>query len=479
MFNPKWLSKHEIEDLILGDLTEEEITDCRENHLLTPVFNEIVEGTTEPGTGSTVYFKFRGRAEPILDATSQAWSLNLGHAPAEVNYALALQAQHSNHVRYGYLTPVRVKLSNKLAAIAPGKLKGGRVALNNLGGGGAIECAIKTALINSEKADQIAVFWRGYHGSSLALTGGTQQIGFATRFRPFGTDRWLKTPFPYCYRCPWKYSNGFHGKKDPECNLECLDLVQEHLEYHHTTGVAGCIIEPNQGAGGQVPAPAEFLQGLKKICKRNHITLIYDECQTGFGRSGKMWLTEHLSEQLGKDISPDIICATKGAAGGFPLGICIANSKLTTLSESEEHTTYSSSPGLMAASLATIAVLEKHNIPANAAKQGERISKFLGEMQQQYPEIGDIRGPGLFIGIEMVKNPKKRSPHNNLVEKIMEHSVKNGILLGEGMPIINPRGKFMRNIVKIKPPLVISDEETEELCHRFERTFKDAMNDVA
>lgn len=478
MFNPKWLTKEEIENLILGELTEEEIQTCRDKHLLVPVLNEIVEGTTEPGTGSTVYFKFRNHEKPILDATSQAWSLNLGHAPAEVNYALALQAQHTNHVRYGYLTPIRVKLVNKLASIAPGKLKGGKVALNNLGGGGAIECAIKTALINNEKADQIAVFWRGYHGSSLALTGGTQQIGFATRFRPFGTDRWLKTPFPYCFRCPWKYKNGLNGKKDPECNLECLDLVENHLLYHHTTGVAACLLEPNQGAGGQIPAPAEFLQGLKKICRRNHITLIYDECQTGFGRSGKMWISEYYSEILGKDVSPDILCATKGAAGGFPLGVCIASNKLESLSESEEHTTYSSSPALMAASLATIAVLEKHDIPKNAAIQGAKITKFLHELQDQYEEIGDIRGPGLFIGIEMVKNAKKRKPHNNLVEKIMEKSIKNGILLGEGMPIIDPRGKFMRNILKIKPPLVISDEETEELCHRFEKTFKDALNDL-
>ncbi len=479
MFDTKWLSKNEIEALINNELTDAEIEKCRKKHLLVPVFADILEGTTEPGRGGTAYFKHRGNSEPILDCTAQAWSLNLGHAPADVNYAVQLQAQHSTHVRYGYLTPIRVKLVNRLAEIAPGQLKGGKIALNNLGGGGAIECAIKTAFINTRKGgDQIATFWRGYHGSNLALSGATQQIGMAMRYRPFGIDRFLKTMFPYCYRCPFGHKEGFGGKKDPECNLECLEVVTQHLEYFHTSGVAGCIIEPNQGAGGQTPTPVEFLIGLKDLCKRNKIKLIYDECQTGFGRTGKMWMTDLLSEQAGVDVSPDILAATKGAAGGYPLGICIAKPKLKMLSEAEEHSTYSSSPVLMAASLVTIEILQKRKIPENAAKQGAKITKFLLEMQKTYPQIGDVRGPGLFIGIEMVKDPDTREPFNELVEKTIEKGMKNNIMFGMSMPILKPSGEMMRNVLKIKPPLIISDEETEKICQLFEKSFKEALADL-
>lgn len=477
MFNPKWLTKEEIEEIVSGDLTDEEINECKKNHLLVPVFDDIMEGTTEPGTGGTVYFKFRGKDTPILDCTSQAWSLNLGHAPADVNYAVALQSQHSNHVRYGYLTPVRVKLCNKLASIAPGKLKGGRIALNNLGGGGAIEAAIKTAYVNSRSGDQIVTFWRGYHGSSLALTGATQQLGMAIRYRPFGIDRWMKTFFPYCFRCPWGYKQGCSGMKDPECQMECLAFVKQNLEHFHISGIAGALIEPNQGAGGQIPAPVEFLVGLKKICKENKIKLIYDECQTGFGRSGKMWITDYYSELAGEDVSPDILAATKGAAGGYPLGITIASPKLKILSEGEEHTTYSSNPALMAASLVTIEILERKKIPENAAKQGAKISKFLKEMQTTYSQIGDVRGPGLFIGVEFIKDSEKRTPHNQLVDKIIEYGMKNHILFGKGMPILKKSGEMMRNVLKIKPPLILTDEDTDEICHRFEKTFKQALGD--
>jgi 4-aminobutyrate aminotransferase-like enzyme len=439
------------------------------------VFDDVFEGTADPGG---VYFNIRGRSEPILDCTSQAWVLNLGHAPPDVIYGLALQSQKTTHVRYGFLTAPRVRLCNKLADIAPGQLKGGRVALNNLGGGGAIECAIKTAFVNSKRADQIAIFWQGYHGSSLALSGATQQIGMAMRYRPFGIDRWVKMPFPYCYRCPWNYSEGFDGKKDKSCNLECLDLVKNNLDYYHTSGIAGVLLETMQGAGGQIPAPGEFLLGLKGFCKENKMTLIFDECQTGFGRCGKMWATEYYSEQLGQDCSPDIIASTKGCGAGYPLGVTIAKPRIKILSEAEEHTTFSSSPALMAASLVTIEILTKKKIPENAAKQGDKITAFIREMMKTYPEIGDIRGPGLFIGVEMVKDPKTREPFNKLVEKIIEIGWKNNVFFGTSMPILKKTGEMRRNVLKIKPPLIISDEETEKVCQLFEKCFKEALAEL-
>ncbi len=474
MFNPKWLSKEEIENLINTDVSDAEIEECRKNHLLVPVFDKVFESAAEHGSA---YFKIRGRDQPILDCTSQAWVLNLGHAPQDVSYAVALQSLKTTHVRYGFLTPIRVKLCNKLAEIAPGELKGGRVALNNLGGGGAIEAAIRLAYVNSKRGEQIITFWRAYHGSSLALAGASQQLGVAMRYRPFGLDRWEKMFFPYCYRCPWNYKEGFGGKKDPKCNLECLAFVKKNIENYMKQDAAACLLEPMQGAGGQIPAPVEFLVGLKEVCKENKILLIFDECQTGFGRCGKMWATDYYSELAQKDVSPDIICSTKGCGAGFPLGVTIGKSKLKPMSEAEEHSTFSSSPVLMAASLCTIEILLKHKIPENADKQGKKIMKFVSELQQQHPEIGDVRGPGLFIGVEMVKD-EKRTPYNKLVEKVIELGWKNNIMFGKGMPILKNDGTFDENILKIKPPLIITDEDTNLICERFEHCLKEAKAEL-
>ena len=130
----------------------------------------------------------------------------------------------------------------------------------------------------------------------------------------------------------------------------------------------------------------------------------------------------------------------------------------------------------MAASLVAIEILQKEKIPENAAKQGAKITKFLSELKEKYPQIGDVRGPGLFIGVEFIEDPKTRVPNNELVEKIIEKGLKNNILFGECMPILKPNGEMMRNVLKIKPPLIINDEETEKICKLFEKTLKDAFD---
>src|SRR4030042_1268770 len=163
VFQPKFLSKEEIERLIQSPVTEEEIADCKAKHLLVGVRNEIFDAPTGPGS---VYFKTRD-GKGFLDCTSQAWVLALGHANPDIGYAAALQAQQYTHTWSDFLTPIRVKLCNKLAEIAPGQLKGGRISINNRGGGAALECAIKLALVTNKWGSQVMVFWRGYHGANL------------------------------------------------------------------------------------------------------------------------------------------------------------------------------------------------------------------------------------------------------------------------------------------------------------------------
>lgn len=467
--DPKYLDKEFIERLINNPLNEEETLICRRDHLLTNAREHVYAGGAEPGSA---YFKTQD-GKKILDCTSQAWTCNLGHNNPDISYAISLQSQQATHTWSYFLTPIRVRLSNKLAEILPGQLKGGKISVNNAGGGAALECAIRLTMINNKKGDQFITFRRGYHGSNLVMMGASQRLPM--RFDAWGREHWIKTFYPYCYRCPWHYKDGLGGERDKSCNLECLKLVKEKIELYPTATPIGCIIEPMQGPGGQIPAPVEFLEGLKEICKNNKIMLIYDEAQTGFGRTGKMFATEWYESKYGNDISPDIMTLTKGAAAGVPIGITVAKPKIRTLTEFEEHSTFSSPPIAMAACLVNIEILEKNKIPQNAAKQGNKISSFIKDLSEEIPEIGDVRGPGLFIGVEFVKDPDTREPHNDLLERMIHVGWDNGIFFGESMQIMSTAGYFIQNILKIKPPLTINDEETDKVCELFEKTLKESL----
>ena len=472
MADPKFLTKEEIERLIKNPLNEEEILICRNNHLLTNAREHIIVGSTEPGS---IYFKTHDGRE-ILDCTSQAWVYNLGHNNPDISYALSLQSQQVTHSWSYFLSPIRIRLFNRIAGILPGQLKGGKISVNNSGGGAALECAIRLAMINNKRGDQFIVFRRGYHGSNLTMMGASQRLPM--RFSGYGREHWVRTLFPYCYRCPWHYKSGLGGVRDKSCNMECLEMVKEKIEMFPTGTPIGCIIEPIQGPGGQIPAPVEFLIGLKKICESNKILLIYDEAQTGFGRTGKMFATEWYNSNYNIDVSPDIMTLTKGAAAGVPIGITVAKPKLRPLTEFEEHSTFSSPPLAMAACLINIEILLKKKIPENADKQGKKLTSFIKDLSEEITEIGDIRGPGLFIGVEFVKDPETREPFNELLDKLIHIGWKNGIFFGEQMQIMSTAGYFIQNTLKIKPPLIINDNETEKICELFELSLKEAINSL-
>lgn len=489
MVNLKWLKAEEINSLINEKLTDAEIESAKK-HSIINLFDDIYEGAKEPGS---IFYKLQGKEEPMLDCISQMYALSLGHAPPDVNYAVSLQAEKFVHLRSFAITPVRARFHNLMSEIAPGTLKGGKVYSQNMGGGAANENAIKLAYANSGEGqrEQIVTFWRGYHGTTLALTGCNFQYGNFLRHKPFGVDRWLKVYFPYCYRCPWNYKEGTYGKRDKSCNLECLELVRQNIEYYHTTGVVALLVELIQGPAGDIPMPVDFLAGLTKICKENDIITIYDECQTGCGRTGRMWATELYLEQSSVDCSPDMLTTTKAIAAGWPIGVTIAGPRIkNALNRLEEHNTFSSIPVSLAAALATMKIFEKEKIPENADKQGKKITKFIKELQEEIPQIGDIRGPGLFIGVELVKDPETREPFTKLAEKFIENGMKNNTVFGIMYPLMSKLGEikgndvnlkpgeYVRNCVKVRPPLIINDEETELVCQRFEKTLRDALREV-
>ena len=478
---PTVLKKEELERIGSG-INEEELLEFDKHALNSFVEPLIPIEAKEPGSAWVRVRDKDGTIKDIIDVTSMNWALSLGFAHPDVNYAVLQQMKRLTHVRYNTLTPARAKLINKLADLAPGKLKGGRVLLNNEGGGLANEAAIKLALMESRGADHFGVFWGGYHGNSLITGSASQPIHAVNRFENWGTEHFTRMPYPYCYRCLWKYKNGLRGKKDPNCNLECFDLVESYIKGMAPKKFAGILLEPNQAGGGQIPAPVEFLKKLKDVCEEEKVYLIYDECQTCFWRTGKYFtLTERYEKEQNIDVSPDMITYTKGIGGGFPLGALTVSSKIKKrFGPSEEHTTFSSNPVLAAAGFAAVRVAEELKLGDNCEKMGNKITKRLLEMQEEYEVIGDIRGEGLFIGVEMVKNKDTREPFTELSEEMILIAPEFGMYLGESMPILSTRGQIIRrNVVKIKPPLIVTESDTNFILEKFELVMKEALKKLS
>ena len=447
---PEVLTKAEIEAM-LTKVTEQEIEECNTN-ILTPL-KELILASGVPG--SAIVRDIDGNE--YLDCTSQAWTLNVGYVHPDVIFATQFQAERLTHVRYGYPTVPRIKLVNKLSEIAPGTLK--KVSIQNQGGSTAIEAAMKLAMIHKPGSSLFVTHWLGYHGATLTtITASNWMPNPLIRFPNFGLQHFIKAPYPYCYRC--------RGNQDPkDCDLECLEHLENLIMYGTNSPVAGIIIEPMQGPGGQVEAPQRYIEGIRKLCTEMNIALIFDESQTAFGRVGKMFAAEIY------EVTPDMMALTKALGGGLPLGATLADVKYGGFTPAEEHSTFGSSPILMAAALINIEVIQRLDLPKRSDQLGQLISKRLLEIQEKNDQIGDVRGPGLFIGIEIVKDRKGKEPANSLADAIVREGMKRGVIFDLSMPFMRHM-TFQRNVVKIKPPLTI----TEEQAHRAVDVFEESLN---
>jgi 4-aminobutyrate aminotransferase-like enzyme len=440
------LNKEEVEQL-LTQVTEEEIAQARELSL-TPLKEQILfEGVP----GSAIVRDSTGK--DYIDCTAQAWTLNSGYCNPDILYTVAQQMKHLTHVRYGYLTIPRIKLINRLSELFPGNLR--KVALNNEGGGFALEAAMKLAMINRPGATTFLTAWRAYHGASLATSPASHYMPYLTRYPGYGLGHYVKFPYPYCYRCPI-------GLEREMCSLACLQLVEGAIKYGANTPVAGVIIEPMQGPGGMIPAPEGYLAGLKELCREYGIYLIYDEAQTTFGRVGAMSAAELYG------VAPDMMALTKALGGGFPIGALLAREGLKRFTEAEEHTTFGSNPVMMAAALASIEVVLRKDLAGRAKRLGEQVTTRLRELQDKYEIIGDVRGPGLFIGIELVEDRESKEPAFERAMAFLEIAMQLGVIFDVDMPDIAAGLPTRRNVIKIKPVLTITDEQMEKALQVFE-----------
>ena len=390
----------------------------------------------------------------FLDFAAGIAVCSTGHCHPKVVAAIQKQAAELIHMSgtdfYYESLPL---LAERLAKTVPG-VEDKKVFFTN-SGTEAIEGAVKLARYTT-KRDKMIAFYGCFHGrtmGSLSLTASkaTQRKGFGSLLG--GVEH---IPYPYAYRCALG-----HGPET--CGEEILETLENQIfkRLFDPTEVAGIIIEPIQGEGGYVPAPKFFLQELQRICRQHGIMLITDEVQSGMGRTGKWWAFEHAG------IEPDIIASAKGIASGMPLGAIIARSSVMDWKPGSHGTTFGGNPVCLAASLATMDLIEG-GLMENAQKMGKYIFERTADWTNKFKIVGDVRGKGLMVGVEFVRDQRTKERAADLRNAIVDRAFHKGLLvLGAG-----------ENSLRLSPPLLIDQEQADFAVRTLEECIREAEKKV-
>ena len=407
----------------------------RANQVFTPAYHFYHQLAIERGEGCTV-IDLDGKR--YLDCSSGLAVLNIGHNPPRVMARVAEQLAHFVHTGSVYYNETTVAAAEHLIAIAPTGLD--RVFFSN-SGAEAVEGALKLARFTSGRQGIIA-FSGAFHGRTLGAISVTSSAArYRDRYHPLLPSVY-HAPYPVCYRCPF----GCCGTVD--CSHACIDALEEMLRHSVSPQeVAAILIEPVLGEGGYAPAPPEFLQAVRRLCDEHGILLIFDEVQSGMGRTGEWFAAQHYG------VTPDILTVAKGIASGFPLSAVMARSELMGRWPTWAHgTTFGGNPVSCAAAVATIKTIRDDGLLERCRQLSATALTRLQAMKERYPVIGDVRGLGLMIGIELVT--PDGSPNGAACDRLLALCRERGILIINCGPD--------RNIVRFIPPLIMTDAELDQ-----------------
>jgi diaminobutyrate-2-oxoglutarate transaminase len=386
-----------------------------------------------------------------LDFFGGAGTLNVGHSNPQAAAAAGEQAQQLVHA-LDFPTRPRLKLMHALKRVLPGALA--RTAKLHFGGptgSDAVEAALKLTRRHTGRRAVVA-FQGGYHGmteGALAVTSDTSCHG------PTDTPVHF-TPYPYCYRCPL-------GLRPSSCGLACAKLLETTLEDPHS-GVpppAAVIVEPIQGEGGTIVPPRGWLTEIRRITRAHEVPLIADEIQSGFGRTGTMWACEH------EEVTPDVILMSKALGGiGYPLSAIAYDAALDTWGPGAHIGTFRGHQVAMAAGAAALDYTLEHDLPAHAGRLGELALGTLREAAKELESVGEVRGRGLMIGIELVRDAHTREPWRELADELRRACCGRGLII--------ELGGHYGNVARLLPPLVL----TRTLLLRGVEIFCEALRET-
>jgi len=388
-----------------------------------------------------------------IDCTSQSWALYLGYANDEINEVIREHIEKMTHTHQGFDTLPRFYLADKLASLMPGDLN--RVSFT-VGGGPAVEAAMKICIKNVELSRDFVCLYDGYHGSTLGSIGATWSSTKANG-RYIGGSRFLSLTKPFIrIPNPETYRNPFGVDTETYIDM-CLTIARETFQHGIAGRPAGVIVEPLQASAGQLILPKRYLQGLRELCNEFETLLVFDEIQT-YARIGEMSAAEYFG------VTPDIMVLGKALGGGLPLAGIIISDKLEGFApDAEELHTFANPSLSMVTAAKQIEILEG-GVLDNCRKIGRYLGDGIKAMMDEYPEIGDVRQAGLHIGVEFVKDPISKEPIVDNTVAIRNEGFKNGIIFG--------LGGVRRNVLKIKPPLIINKEEADEVLDKLHTCMK-------
>lgn len=382
-----------------------------------------------------------------IDFSGGVGVLNVGHSNPDVVDAIKSQSEKLTHALDFPGLP-RVMLSEKLVEIAPRDQKNrSKVFLCGPTGADAVEAAVKLGKYHSQKPGVISFEggWHGVTGSGLAATGKKEA---KEKFLPLMPEVYM-VPYAYCYRCAF-------GLEYPSCELQCAKYL-EHVIRDPDSGATSpgsLLIEPIQGEGGIVVPPDGYLQEVRRICTKCGLILIMDEIQTGFARTGRMFCCENWG------VTPDIMCVSKTMGGGLPLAALIIKEEIDTWPSGAHVGTFRGNLLSCAAGLASINFIEKNELSSRASELGQKAMNRLKEVAKRSRFIGDVRGKGLYLGLEFVKDNETKEPAPEILKEAQERCFQKGVILWKGgdgikwpdscQPWSSPKDSLIKGLTSLK-----------------------------
>jgi 4-aminobutyrate aminotransferase/(S)-3-amino-2-methylpropionate transaminase len=416
------------------------------DYVMTGFVKRIEPVVVDHGEGATLWDV---DGKEYIDCFAGISVTNAGHGNQKIIAAAKAQADKLVHAcTYVYHVPAAGALAEKLAEITPGRLQ--KTFFSN-SGAEAIEGAMRLAKRFSGRREFVAIE-SSFHGRTYATLSITGNSGRKKGGGPYMPGVAF-VPTPYCYRCPL-------GCDDPAtCGLACAERAREVIRLHLSGDACAFVAEPVLGEGGIIVPPAGYFKAVKKILDEEGILFIVDEVQSGFGRTGKLFAIDWYG------VEPDIMCMAKGIADGWPLGAFTARPEIADAFQVGDHlSTFGGNPVSCAAALANIEFMQEEDLPGQALKKGEALMAKLHELAEAEPLIGELRGKGLMVGVELVKDRETKEYATAEAGFVRNYCLEHGLLVGVG-------GNF-GNVLRLQPPLVISDGQLDRVV----ATVADALN---
>ena len=386
-----------------------------------------------------------------LDFWAGIATVSVGHRNPEVQEAVKRQMDELVHcASWSYYTVPVVELAKRLDEIAPMKPC---KALFLTSGSEATDVMLKIARRGTGKHEVITLFG-AYHGRTFgaqSITGPTGSFRKPSALGPYAAGA-IQVPAPYCYRCCL-------GLEYPECGLQCAKMVGSFIEQATQGDVAAFFAEPISGVGGIIVPPDDYFKEVKRILDRYGVCLALDEVQTGLGRAGRLWGAEVY------DAEPDLVTLAKALGNGYPIAAVLAKNRLADSLEAGDHfTTWGANPVMCAAALATVNYIVDNRLWENAERTGRLLLQGLKDLESRFELIGEARGKGLMIGVEVVKDKRTREPAPQACTAIRRLCAERGLIVGAG--------GWYRNVIRIQPPLVITTDHVSQALEVFEGAVK-------